>query len=51
MILKPRRFGRYVLEMLFAEGLTGAEEQNVRETPLDGRCARSQAGGDRGSVR
>lgn len=27
-------FGRYVLEMLFAEGLTGAEEQNVRETPL-----------------
>ena len=26
--------GRYVLEMLFAEGLTGAEEQNVRETPL-----------------
>lgn len=28
-------FGRYVLEMLFAEGLTGAEEQNVRETPLE----------------
>ena len=27
--------GRYVLEMLFAEGLTGAEEQNVRETPLE----------------
>ncbi len=27
-------FGRYVLEMLFAEGLTGAEEQNVREAPL-----------------
>ena len=27
-------FGRYALEMLFAEGLTGAEEQNVRETPL-----------------
>lgn len=27
-------FGRYVLEMLFAEGLTGAEEQNARETPL-----------------
>ena len=27
-------FGRYVLEMLFAEGLTGAEEQNVREVPL-----------------
>ena len=26
--------GRYVLEMLLAEGLTGAEEQNVRETPL-----------------
>ena len=28
-------FGRYVLEMLYAEGLTGAEEQNVRATPLD----------------
>jgi hypothetical protein len=28
-------FGRYVLEMLFAEGLTGAEGQNVRETPLN----------------
>ncbi len=28
-------FGRYVLEMLYAEGLTGAEEQNVRETPLE----------------
>ena len=27
-------FGRYVLEMLYAEGLTGAEERNVRETPL-----------------
>lgn len=28
-------FGRYVLEMLFAEGLTGAEEQNVRQKPLE----------------
>ncbi len=28
-------FGRYVLEILYAEGLTGAEEQNVRETPLE----------------
>ena len=28
-------FGRYVLEMLFAEGLTGAEEQNVRLEPLE----------------
>jgi len=27
-------FGRYVLEILFAEGLTGTEEQNVREVPL-----------------
>ncbi len=27
-------FGRYVLEMLYAEGLTGAEERNVREAPL-----------------
>ena len=27
-------FGRYALEMLYAEGLTGAEEQNVGETPL-----------------
>lgn len=27
-------FGRYVLEMLFAEGLTGADEQNARETPV-----------------
>ncbi len=27
-------FGRYVLEMLFAEGLTGAEERNARQSPL-----------------
>ena len=27
-------FGRYVLEMLYAEGLTGTEERNVREAPL-----------------
>ena len=26
--------GRYALEMLYAEGLTGAEERNVREAPL-----------------
>ena len=26
--------GRYVLEMLFAEGLTGAEERNARQEPL-----------------
>ena len=28
-------FGRYVRGMLFAEGLTGAEEQDVRDAPLD----------------
>ena len=27
-------FRRYLLEMLYAEGMTGAEEQNVRQTSL-----------------
>ncbi len=35
-------FGRYVLEMLFAEGLTGAEERNVRETPLAAAALRGR---------
>lgn len=35
-------FGRYVLEMLFAEGLTGAQEQNVRETPLTTEAMRGR---------
>ena len=35
-------FGRYVLEMLYAEGLTGAEEQNVRETPLEAESLRGR---------
>ena len=35
-------FGRYALEMLYAEGLTGAEEQNVRETLLEAGAVRDR---------
>ncbi len=35
-------FGRYGLEMLFAEGLTGAEERNVREAPLEAGAAKER---------
>ena len=39
MILKLLPLGAMCWRCSYAEGLTGAEEQNVRETPLDGRCA------------
>ena len=35
-------FGRYVLEMLYAEGLTGAEEHDVRQMPLTADALRSR---------
>ncbi|MCY4437002.1 MAG: hypothetical protein OXE05_06670 [Chloroflexi bacterium] len=35
-------FGRYELEMLYAEGLTGAEERNVRETPLEASAVKDR---------
>ena len=35
-------FGRYVLEMLFAEGLTGAEEHDVRQMPLTADALRDR---------
>ena len=43
-------FGRYVLEMLFAEGLTGAEEHE-RAADAVGRQTLREAGGDCRAVR